>query len=401
MGILDGIKVLELGSYIMAPATCAILGEMGAEVIKIEEPGGGDPSRGLSIGPVQISPLFMLENRNKKSFAVDMTTEDGQKIVHQMIETADVLVTNMSEEVLARLGMQYATLSQINPRLIFASASAYGPKGPEAKRRNFDVSAFWTRGGFMSYLGEPDSAPPAQAAGAFGDHTASVHLALGVISALYHRERTGEGQRVNVSLLGTGIWTAAVPVQIALLLGFSLPRAGRKGALNPLYNNYKSRDGMWFMLALLQSDRHWPDLCCAVDREDLIDDPRFLSQDKRMENAGELVSTLDAIFSTKTMEEWAECFEKNNILFWDQARDYAEIATDPQALANDYIVDVKRDDSGENPVKLVAFPVQFTKSKGGIKSAAPELGQHTEELLLEIGYSWEDITDLKDREVIL
>jgi len=398
MGPLEGIKVVELATWILAPAAATILAEMGAEVVKIEEPVGGDPSRGLRIGPTGVAPMFLMENRNKKSVAIDLTTEKGREIAHRLLASADVFVTNMPEDVLTRLMMDYGTLSQVNPRLIYASATAYGPRGPEAGRRSFDTAAFWTRGGFMHYLGEPDSDPPAQQAGGFGDHTGCVHIALGVTCALYHRERTGVGQRVDVSLLGTGVWTAAVPVELALLFGISLPRGGRKAAINALYSNYCSKDSKWFQLALLQSERYWPDLCRAMGREDLIDDPIYGTPDKRTENVADFVSLLDEIFATRSMDEWAKRFDSYGLL-WDRSRDFLEIANDPQVLANDYIVEI--DDPALGPTKLVAFPVQLEKSKGGIRTGAPEHGQHTEELLLEMGYSWDDIARLKEQKVIL
>ena len=398
MGPLEGIKVVELATWIFAPAAATILAEMGAEVVKIEEPVGGDPSRGLRIGPTGVAPMFLMENRNKKSVAIDLTTEKGREIAHKLLASADVFVTNMPEDVLTRLVMDYGKLSQVNPRLIYASATAYGPRGPEAGRRSFDTAAFWTRGGFMHYLGEPDSDPPAQQAGGFGDHTGCVHIALGVTCALYHREHTGVGQRVDVSLLGTGVWTAAVPVELALLFGISLPRGGRKAAINALYSNYCSKDGKWFQLALLQSERYWPELCRAMDREDLIDDPRYGTPDKRTENVADFVSLLDDIFATRSMDEWAKRFDSYGLL-WDRSRDFLEIANDTQVLANDYIVEI--DDPALGPTKLVAFPVQLEKSKGGIRTGAPEHGQHTEELLLEMGYSWDDIARLKEQKVIL
>jgi crotonobetainyl-CoA:carnitine CoA-transferase CaiB-like acyl-CoA transferase len=398
MGPLEGIKVVELATWILAPAAATILAEMGAEVVKIEEPVGGDPSRGLRIGPTGVAPMFLMENRNKKSVAIDLTTEKGREIAHRLLASADVFVTNMPEDVLTKLVMDYGTLSQVNPRLIYASATAYGPRGPEAGRRSFDTAAFWTRGGFMHYLGEPDSDPPAQQAGGFGDHTGCVHIALGVTCALYHRERTGVGQRVDVSLLGTGVWTAAVPVELALLFGISLPRGGRKAAINALYSNYCSKDGKWFQLALLQSERYWPDLCRAMGREDLIDDPIYGTPDKRTENVADFVSLLDEIFATRSMDEWAKRLDSYGLL-WDRSRDFLEIANDPQVLANDYIVEI--DDPALGPTKLVAFPVQLEKSKGGIRTGAPEHGQHTEELLLEMGYSWDDIARLKEQKVIL
>jgi crotonobetainyl-CoA:carnitine CoA-transferase CaiB-like acyl-CoA transferase len=400
-GPLKGTKVLELGAFIIAPHTAVHLANMGAEVIKIEHPVRGEPTRGLrplSILPqTKLNPTWEKDNTNKKSIGLDLTKEAGKEILYRLVKNIDVFVTNLQSEVLRRLGVDYETLAQINPQLVYALATGWGLRGPDKDQPAFDL-AVWARSGLMGSLGEPDS-PPVPCLPGLGDQMASLALAYGTMLALFHREKTGEGQMVHVSLLGTLVDIGSVNLQACLFAdGQDLPRVSRKDAINPLWNTYKTKDNRWIQLAMLQTDPSWHDFCQVLGIQEMENDPRFISHHQRCEVNGRfLIPILDEIFAAKSLAEWAERFKGQKII-WGCVNTYGQVAVDTQLLENDYIVKIDHPSVGQ--VDLVGPPVQLSKTPGSIETLAPELGEHTEEILLQIGYTWEDIGKLKEDQVI-
>lgn len=397
---LEGIRVLDLSAFVYGPHTAAHLADMGAEVIKVEHPAGGDGARGLSairLLPVsELNYMFEQDNRNKKAITSDLSQEQGKEIIYKLLPTCDVFLTNFQAGVLKKLGMDYETLSEINPKLVYAYGSGWGLKGPEKDSPAFDYVAF-ARSGLMQGFSEPDT-PPVSCLPGFGDHIAAMTLAYGIMLALFHRERTGEGQMVHASLLGSLVEATSLSVAACLATGQDLPKTSRKEAANPLWNYYECQDKKWLQFAMLQTDRHWPDLCRALGLESLEKDPRFDSHQKRCDNNKALISILDETLRTKPREEWVKLFRGRNII-WGYVQNFLEVTKDPQLLENDYIVPFQHPAAGST--KVVGIPVQLSKTPGQVRSAAPELSQHTEEILLELGYTWEDIAKLKDQKVIL
>ncbi len=400
MEALKGIRVIDFSTYAFGPGASAILGDWGADVMKIEDPVTGDPWRGtLTVAGLpmgKINYIWEFDNRNKRSVAIDLKNEQGKKIIYRMIEESDVFLSNIPGESLTRIGLDYETLSKINPKLIYAHGSGYGEKGPEHWRLGFDYAAFWARSSIMNSLGEP-GAPPPQCLPALGDHTSSVALAGGVVLALFVRERTGIGQEVNVALLGTALWCNGISIAAAGSTE-ELPKLSRKESRNPLYNSYKCRDDKWLMLVCLQSDRYWSSLCRVMGLEDLEGDRRFNNIETRKENCAELISILDRTFSTKDRMEWGKAFDENGIL-WTVVQSAKEAINDPQALANEFVVEV--DHPVHGVFRNVSSPVRLSKTPPKITRVAPEHGQHTEEVLLEMGYSWDEIAVFKDSKAIL
>ncbi|MEE9324728.1 MAG: CoA transferase [Dehalococcoidia bacterium] len=398
---LEGIKVVDLSTWLMAPCAAAILADYGAEVVKIEDPDGGDFLRGImSAGPIEPTDInFPLElvNRNKKSVAVNLKTEKGKEIVYKLVERSDIFISNLRRPSLGRLAMDYPTLSRLNPSLIYAHISGYGPKGPDKNRPAFDELAYWARGGFMSVLGEPDSLP-VPLHGAMGDLPSGAITVSGIMMALYHRERTGEGQEVNCSLYECGLWANGWDVQHGLVTGEDVPRSSRSDTGHPLYNIYQTQDGGWVFLNMLHGDHYWADTCKALGLEELITDPRFDTHERRVRNSKEAIALIDATILTKDRDEWATIFDQHNLV-WAPAASIKEIIQDPQAWDNDYFVEM--DHPSGKPLKLIAAPFQLTKTPSEVKTSCPELGQHTREVLETLGYRGDEIEGLKAQKVIL
>lgn len=398
---LERIRVVDFTQWAAGPSACAILADWGAEVIKLEHPQGGDPSRGILAYKVlpftSFNLVLELDNRGKKSLAVDMKLDQGREIVHKLIEKSDVFVTSFLPDNLRRLKLDYETLSQINPKLIYARISAYGERGPEKERGGYETTAYAARGGFMMSTGEPGS-PPIKLPRGLGDHQAAMYLAGGITLALFVRERTGIGQEVNLSLLGTSTWGFQYDVAATLSSGQDLPWLSRKEETNPLCNSYETKDGKWLQLMMMQTDLYWREFCKVLEIEHLEHDLSFDSHEKRCENNVLLISILDKNFVTKTRDEWARRLDAYSLI-WGPCQTIYEVVTDPQVIENEYVVDV--DHPIYEKIKLVASPVQLSKTSVKIRSAAPELGQHTEEILLEIGYTWDDIIKLKEQRVTI
>lgn len=400
--VLEGIRVIDWTIWQQGPVCAAMLGDLGAEVIKIEHRESGDPGRGmLKMSGVDLStrPNFYFEanNRNKKSLTLDLKKPEALEIVYQLIAKSDVFVQNYRFGVAARLGLGYDTLRQHNPKLIYASATGYGPEGPEREDPSFDQMGL-ARSGLMLAAGEPDM-PPLQIAGGIADQMGAIMLAYGILAALIARDRFGVGQEVDASHLGSMIWLQGLSVAARLMMGFAIPRMPRKYAANPLWNHYCCGDGKWICLGMLQPDRYWADFVRVLGRPELGTDERFATLRVRAANAGAAVEILDEIFATKPRAEWIGLLRAGGDFIFTVVNSVDELPDDPQVRANEYVTDLEHPQFGTTQV--VGIPVRLRATPGKVRSTAPEFGQHTEEILLELlGYSWEQIAGLKERAVI-
>ena len=398
-GPLAGIRVVELGLWVAGPSCAAILRDWGADVIKVEPP-NGDPFRGLfaatlGSGIAASPPPFEVDNRGKRSIALNLEHDEGRTIARQLCDQADVFVTNMRPRVLDDFGLDYDTLSQSNPGLVYTQITGYGPDGPNRDRAAYDIGAFWSRAGVGAML-VPPGAPLPQQRGGMGDHMTGLGAAGSVAAALFARERTGKGQRIATSLIRVGTYMMSWDIMLALRLGVPIQPYDREHALNPIINCFQSKDGRWFWLLLLQADRHWPDLLRALGREDLLQQERFADINVRREHGPELVAELDAAFAERTLDEWAEVFDREDV-WWAPVNNVNDVIADPLAKEAGVFRDV---DGPDGPVTFVASPSDFDGTPAGPRGLAPELGQHTEEVLLELGYDWEQIIPLKERGAI-
>jgi crotonobetainyl-CoA:carnitine CoA-transferase CaiB-like acyl-CoA transferase len=405
---LEGIKVVEVSTWILGPSCAAILGDWGAEVIKIENTITGDPFRwfmavaGIDESEAPVS-LFGLDNRNKRGMAIDLKQPEGRDVLYKLVEKADIFICNLPKKARERIRLDYESLSAINPRLIYAAASGYGNKGPHADKPGFDATAFWARSGLMSSLAADDTQPPvAQPGAGIGDHTSGLALFGGIAMALYNREKTGEGQQVDVSLLGVGTWITGSSVQATLSLGqeeVSKVKKPRHESVNPLVNFYKTRDGKWLYLLFLPDEPYWAPLCKATGREDLEYDERFNTRDMRLANNIELIKIIDGIFLEKSLDEWAALLDKHGLIWTHIPMTFEEVINDPQMEANGHIVEAEHPSFG--PAKIITSPIRLNKIVPPVRKFAPEIGEHNEEILLETGYSWDEIGKLKDKGIIL
>jgi len=397
-GPLQGVKVVELALWVAGPSAAAILCDWGAEVIKIEPP-QGDPFRGwiasMMGATLATNPPFELDNRGKRSVALNLDNDEAGAIARRLIEDADVFVTNMRPRALDRHELSYEELSKANPRLVYCQITGYGLEEPDRDRAAYDVGAFWARTGVAAGL-TPEGHEIPQQRGGMGDHMAGNGAAGAVCAALLARERTGRGQKVHLSLLRMGAYMMGWDLSVALRLNTPVAPYDRSHAINPLINCYKSGDDRWFWLLLLQADRHWPDLCRAIGREDLLKDERFADIFKRRANTLEMVRELDATFASRSLEEWGKRFDEHNV-WWAPVFNVFDVVHDPVAQRAGVLVEV---DGPEGPTTVIASPADFLGTPQAPQGTAPELGQHTEEVLLELGYDWEGIVALKERGAI-
>jgi len=400
-GPLDGVKVVELTMFQQGPVCGSKLGDLGADVIKVEPP-TGDPARGFMriigtmVGLKGRNYYFENHNRNKRSIVLDLKTERGMEVFLKLIDRADVFVTNLSIEAPLKMGIGPEELLKRNPRLIYAQASGWGRKGPDANGLSFDYTGIG-RSGLMMSCGERGT-PPAQVLPGLGDELGGMVCAWAVCTALYARERTGKGQLVDTSLMGSIMCMLSLVLSAPAILGQEFPRENRVAAGNPIYNHYRAKDDKWFILAHLQPDRYWPNVCRALGMPELEKDPRFNSIEARGEHAEELIAIMDKRFLTKTREEWFKIFKKEGIIY-TPIQSPREVVDDPQALANDYVTWFDHPVLGRT--KMVGFPWDFNQTPASVRREAPEFGQHTEEILLELGYTWDDTTKLRDEKAIL
>ena len=399
---LDGIRVIDWTIWQQGPVASLMLGDLGADVIKIEERVGGDPGRGILKAQgldLRDRPNFYFEanNRNKRSLTVDLKKPAGVAIVQRLAERADVFVQNFRKGVAGRLGLDAATLRARNPRLVYASASGYGPEGPESGAPSFDYLGL-ARSGIMYSCGEPDDEPLA-IAGGIADQMGAIMLAYGVVTALLARERTGRGQEVDASHLGSMAWLQGLGLSARLMLGRALPRQPRRFATNPLWNHYRCGDDRWLALSMLQPDRYWERFCAVLEIPEAAADPRFKTMLDRMMNAGECIALLDEVFARRPRAEWLRRLASGGDFIYSIINSVDDLPDDPQMQANGYVTAFEHPAFG--PTQVVGLPVRLSETPGSIRLPAPEFGQHTEEILTEVlGYSWEEIGRLRDQDVI-
>ncbi|HEY7269895.1 MAG TPA: CaiB/BaiF CoA-transferase family protein [Dehalococcoidia bacterium] len=392
---LEGIRVVEMASWMMAPSAAAVLAAYGADVIKVEPAGGADASRGNRAAEgqaPQIDLSFEAFNGGKRAMQLSIATEAGREVLLKLLDTSDVFITNVRLSSLERYGLGPDELAQRFPRLIVAMATGYGPNGPHRDRPAFDELAYWARGGIAEALATDDG-PPVQLSGAMGDLPSGTAIVAGVMTALFRREREGKGGVVDVSLYGAGLWANSLRLQRAFHNNEG-PLRGRSRLYrgNPLYTIYRCADGKWLQFAMFQSGRYWPLLCKAIGREELIEDERFCTPRQLSTNSVVAVQTIQAELEKKTVAEWEPVFDGLD-LPWSPIYDGLDIANDSQAESNGYIV--KKTHRSGQEVRVVAPPFQIRGAPISVEPA-PETGQHTEEVMLELGYTWEDIARLRE-----
>ncbi len=401
-GVLEGIRVIDWTIWQQGPVASMMLADLGADVVKLEESGRGDPGRGVARAAgtdLSAVPNFYFEahNRGKRSLTLDLKQPEAREVVQRLVARSDVFVQNFRPGVAERLQLDYESLRRGNDRLIYASGSGFGLKGPDAKRPCMDYLGL-ARSGIMNAVGEPNG-PPLAVQGAIADQMGASMLAFAIITALLHRERSGAGQAVDVSLLGSMAWLQGLSLAASLMLGNELPRFARTSAFNPLWNHYRCADDRWIALAMAQADRWWPDFARALGREDLVNDERFASLMPRGAHAAELIAILDEIFASRGSDEWVRLLDEGGDFIFTLVNSVSDLPDDPQIRANDLIAQV--DHPSHGGLEMLNLPIGLSACPSAIRGGAPELGQHTEQILTEeLGYSWEEVGGLRERGVI-
>ncbi|GAA3720348.1 CaiB/BaiF CoA transferase family protein [Gordonia hankookensis] len=392
---LEGFTILEVAMYGFVPSAGAVLREWGAEVIKVEHAVTGDPQRGLrQTGTFRVegdpNPNVEHANRGKRSIGIDMSRPEGREVLYELVRKADVFLTSFLPGPRTRFGIDVDDIRAVNPSIVYARGSALGPRGAESDKGGYDMTAFWSRGGIAATLTPPDTegliSPPGPA---FGDTISGTNLAGGIAAALLKRERTGEPSVVDVSLLGSGLWSMGHTVALSLHLDkpMEAPAQGGHGSpTNPLSGLYKTADNRYISFVMLQAAKFWPDVCKHVEHPELAEDPRFTSAELLAENTSEAVAILREIIAERTLADWTERFA-TLAGPWAPVQDSRQVGDDPQIRANDYIVNA-------GDLELVGNPVQFDVEASSV-TAAPGFAEDTDDILQELGMDWDRIIELK------
>ena len=390
-GIFEGLKVLDCASFIAAPAAATVLGDFGAEVIKLEPPGSGDPYRLLPNLPgyphSEHNFAWMLESRNKKSLALDLSKPEGQAVLHRLVAEADVFITNFPPAVRERLAMTYAELGPLNERLVYASFTGYGEKGEEANKPGFDSNAYWARSGLMDLVRADENTTPARSIAGMGDHPSAMAFYGAIVTALYKRERSGKGSHVSSNLMANGIWASGVLAQAKLCGAKFSKRRPREHALNAVTNHYKCKDGRWIMLSLLNEDRQWPALarCLGLD----AGDARFATRADRHSRSLELIAEFDDIFATRDLAEWRKILDGNGLVF-GVVGILDDIPGDRQMIENEVLIPFEND-----TMLTINSPIWVDGSPKVKPRRAPGVGEHSDEILRRYGYDEAAIRQLR------
>jgi len=404
-GLLQGIRIVELASWTYVPSAGAALSDWGAEVVKIEDTRGGDPCRYLNIGgldPAQsrVDANFMMElgNHGKRSIGVDIKSERGRDILRRLIERADVFLTNWLPAALERADLSVERIREFNPNVIVARGSGQGSRGPERDRGGFDAASYLARGAVAYALTPPDAEYPVTQTPAFGDLQGGITLAGGIAAALFHRATTGHAPVVDSSLLSQGVWAMAPDIAAADYYGIDRIPVGNAGtAPNPAVNRYRTRDGRWIQLVFLQADRYWKGFCERIGRPDMASDERFVPLANLVANKETATAELRRTFAERDLADWQKILADEPGV-WATLASPKEVLSDPQVVANGYLMTVT--DAAGREYRTAAAPVQFDETPPPPRRA-PEYGEHTEEILLELGFDWEDIIAAKEAGAVL
>jgi crotonobetainyl-CoA:carnitine CoA-transferase CaiB-like acyl-CoA transferase len=396
--LLDGIRVIDAASFIAGPVATTAMADFGADVIKIEPP-GGDTYRLRNAGypPSPYNFPWIVDNRNKRSLALDLGTGDGRRVLHRLVRSADVFVTNVPLDGRARLGVRWEDLSPLNARLIYGSITAYGETGAEANRPGFDSTALWARTGLMDLVRPAPEAPPSRSLPGMGDHPTGMSLFGAIMAALYQRERTGRGAMVSTSLLANGLWLNAIAVQGILCGARTVVRPPREEAVDALGNLYRCRDGRWFLIALTPDGRRWEDFTAAIGRPDLFADPRFATPTARRGNVRTLIAILDAVFGERDWADWRRVLDASGIAF-GVVGTLDDIPDDAQMRDSGALVPI--DDPRAGARLTVSSPVWIGGQDKVPATMAPGIGEHTTEVLREAGLEETEIARLLQAGVI-
>ncbi len=380
LGALAGLRVVELGVWVAAPATAALLADWGADVIKVEPP-TGDPMRGvfgsLGIGDDMPNPAFALDNRGKRSVVLDLREPEARERLEELLAGADVFISNLRPDALDKLGLEPEATVARHPHLVYCSVSGYGLRGDDRNRPTYDIGAFWARSGLASQMADGEG-NPLNARGGIGDHITGLAALSGVLAAVLEQRHTGRGRVVEVSLLRTGAYVLGWDLGIQMALGRVAGSEPRHRNQAPLMNPYRAADGRWFFFTGLEAARHIPAVCRALGRPDLLDDPRFADAGAIRRHRSEVIAVLDELIAARPLAEWAERFEAEGV-WWAPAQTPAEVVADPQLAANDGFVDV---DGGA--LRSVNGPVTFSGLAAPAALQVPGLGEHTDEVLAEL-----------------
>lgn len=400
---LDGVKVLEVAAWTFVPAAGAVLADWGADVIKVEHPVMGDPQRGLISmglipgGPGAVNYIIEQPNRGKRSIGLDISTDQGRELLYKLVEQSDVFLTSFLPATRQKLKIDVEHIRAIKPDIVYARGSGQGPLGPDAGKGGYDGASYWGRGGVSHALTPATSDYPIGGRAGFGDLAGGMSIAGGIAAALFQRERTGIGPTVDVSLVGLAMWMLSPDVVASGLYGGDpMPKFDRKNSPNPLVGFYKTKDGRFVTFMLLQSDRFWPEFCEHIGRPELMVDERFADAGARFTNHRELITILDDTFASRTYAEWCDALQTMTGV-WAPVQMASEMVDDPQVVANGYLSRVVQNG---NEYDLVANPVQMDET-ADVLGPAPEHGQHTEEILLELGIDWDEIAEGKSSGAIL
>lgn len=396
---LEGIRCIEVGGMAAMPLAGMIMSCWGAEVVHVEPPKRGDFQRHLlslratGQGPgSQINYLWEHVNRNKKSIAIDIGIQEGREILYKLIERSDVFINNLRPYELEKFKLTYDIISKINPKIISANLTGYGLKGPERNKGGYDSVAFWAISGAMELVRDANS-PPQVSRPAYGDSTTSLSLLAGIMAALFIRERTGVGQEVEVSLYNTAVYVMGFDISGCLVTKQDAVRTDRRKVPNPLRNHYPTKDGRWIMLGMTNSQQYWPSFCQIFGLRELENNSKFVSAEARTKNCEELIEIIEKIFRNKTYEELIALLKSTNLI-WAPVRSALEVIEDEQALVNDFFVEFDHPNYGS--IKMVNNPIKLSKIPSKIYKEAPNLGEHTDQIMKELGYSEEEIVRLKE-----